>query len=65
MKKVIRSRVVMCGKCKEGEIRSTHKFDGETNEVLIRKCSNPNCKYQYGLKEMLDSNLKRMYTVMQ
>jgi hypothetical protein len=58
MTKVNKTHIFNCGKCNDGEIVTTHKFDGTINEVNIKKCSNPKCRHQYLLKQLLDSKLK-------
>ncbi len=60
MKKIKRTHVFRCGKCNEGEIVVTHKFDGEINELNIKKCSYINCKYQYYFKELSDAKLEKI-----
>jgi hypothetical protein len=60
MEKVIETRIFKCRKCNEGEIVTTHEFDGEVNEVNIKKCSNPECKHQYHFVESLYAKLKKL-----
>lgn len=60
MKKVNNTHTFKCGKCASGEIVVNHKFDGETNEVTINKCSNTECKHQYYFKEIVKAKLEKI-----
>lgn len=59
-KKITNTTIFECGKCKDGKIETTHKFDGETNELNIKRCSNQKCKYQYTFKQLCFANLKSL-----
>ena len=60
MKTVKKTTIFQCGKCPDGRIITVHKFDGETNTVSIDKCTNHNCRHQYGFKEIMDSKIKKI-----
>lgn len=60
MKKINNTHIFKCGKCNTGEIATTHKFDGETNTVDIKKCSNDQCKHQYYFEELIHAKLEKI-----
>ena len=60
MEKRNNTHIFKCGKCNAGEIVTTHEFDGETNTVYIKKCSNDQCKHQYYFKELIDVKLEKI-----
>lgn len=65
MTKVNKTHIFKCGKCNEGEIVTTHKFDGEANQVNIKKCSNTKCKHQYYFQQLLDVKLEKLSKVVE
>lgn len=60
MAKITNKHIYECGKCKSGEIFLTHKIDGANNEVVISKCSNNKCRYQYYYKGLFSAGLKEI-----
>lgn len=48
MKKILEN---LCLKCEGGIIKRIFKESFDECEIEIKKCSNKECKYQYGIKE--------------